>query len=298
MNFGEHYFHALRRLKQLWGAAVRSWYAHDDMVEEPSDTGLAIIRDGNRAPGLPRAVVAEASYEDPRALREALAGTRTFFMVSAGETADRARRHAAAVDAAVSAGVERIVYLSFLNAAPDATFTFARDHWRTEEHVRSTSVRYTFLRDGPYLDYVPALAGTDGVIRGPAGHGRVGAVARDDVAEVVVAVLLGEGHDGQTYDVTGPEAISLREAAEELSRVTGREVAYHPETLEEAYQSRSSYGAPEWEVEGWVTSYAGIAAGEMDVVSGTVGELTGHPPMGLAEFLRRFPESYRHLVRT
>lgn len=95
-------------------------------------------------------------------------------MVSAGETADRAQRHAAAVDAAVAAGVERIVYLSFLNAAPDATFTFARNHWQTEEHVRSTGVGYTFLRDGPYLDYFPALAGTDAVIRGPAGDGRVG----------------------------------------------------------------------------------------------------------------------------
>ena len=86
--------------------------------------------------------------------------------------------------------------------------------------MRSTSVRYTFLRDGPYLDYVPALAGTDGVIRGPAGDGRVGAVARDDVAEVVVAVLLGEGHDGQTYDVTGPEA-----------RQSGRSKAGLPPTL-------------------------------------------------------------------
>lgn len=257
-----------------------------------------VVRDAGRAPDLPNAEVAEASYEDTRALRQALTGARTFFMVSAGETADRARRHAAAVDAAVAAGVERIVYLSFLNAAPDATFTFARDHWRTEEHVRSTGLFHTFLRDGPYLDYVPALADADGVIRGPAGDGRVGAVARDDIADVAVAVLQGEGHDGRTYDVTGPEAISLREAAEELSRVTGRAVTYHPETLEEAYESRSSYGAPEWEVEGWVTSYAGIATGEMDVVSGTVGELTGHAPMGLAEFLQRYPESYRHLVRT
>ena len=257
-----------------------------------------VVRDAARAPDLPGAEVAEGSYEDPEAMRRALSGTRAFFMVSAGETPDRVRRHTAAVDAAVEAGVERIVYLSFLNAAADATFTFARDHWRTEKHVRSTGVRYTFLRDGPYLDHFPALAGTDGVIRGPAGDGRVRAVARDDVADVAVAVLLGEGHDGRTYDVTGPEAISLREAAEELSRVTGREVAYHPETLEEAYSSRSSYGAPEWEVEGWVTSYAAIAAGEMDVVSGTVGELTGHPPMGLAAFLRRYPESYRHLLST
>lgn len=46
-----------------------------------------------------------------------------------------------------------------------------------------------------------------------------------------MAVLLGDGHDGRTYEVTGPEAISLQEAAEELSRVTGRAVAYHPETL-------------------------------------------------------------------
>jgi NAD(P)H dehydrogenase (quinone) len=293
------------------------------MVEVHSNTGLAItgvtgsvggriasrlaglghrqkliVRNRDRAPDLPGAGVAEASYEDPRALREALAGTRTLFMVSTGETGDRARRHASAVDAAVAAGVERIVYLSFLNAAQNATFTFARDHWLTEEHVRSTGVGYTILRDGPYLDYFPALAGADGVIRGPAGEGRVGAVARDDVAEVAVAVLLGEGHDGRTYDVTGPEAISLREAAEVLSRVTGREVAYHPETIQEAYESRSSYGAPEWEVEGWVTSYTAIAAGELDVVSTTVGELTGHPPMGLPEFLRRNPESYKHLVRT
>jgi NAD(P)H dehydrogenase (quinone) len=257
-----------------------------------------IVRDASRAPDLPGAEVAEGSYEDPEAMRMALSGTHTFFMVSAVETSDRVRRHIAAIDAAVAAGVERIVYLSFLGAAPDATFTFARHHWQTEEHVRSTGLRYTFLRDSTYLDFVPTLAGPDGVIRGPAGEGRVGAVAREDVAEVVVAVLLGEGHDGCAHDVTGPEAIGLREAAEELSRVSGRRVTYHPETLEEAYESRGSYGAPAWEVEGWVTTYTAIAAGEMDVVSATVGKLTGHPPMGLTEFLRRHPESYRHLLDT
>jgi uncharacterized protein YbjT (DUF2867 family) len=257
-----------------------------------------IVRDTARAPDLPGAEVAEGSYEDPEALRAALRGMRAFFMVSAVESPDRARRHIAAVDAAAEAEVERIVYLSFLGAAPDATFTFARHHWRTEEHIRASGLEYTFLRDSAYLDYVPALAGPDGVIRGPAGEGRVGAVARDDVAEVAVAVLLGEDHDGRTYDVTGPEPITLREAAEELSRVSGRPISYHPETLEEAYESRASYGAPAWEVEGWVSTYTAIAAGEMEVVSATVGELTGQPPMGLTEFLGRYPESYRHLLST
>jgi uncharacterized protein YbjT (DUF2867 family) len=255
-----------------------------------------IVRDESRAPDLPGAEAAEASYGDPESMRVALTGVRTFFMVSAGEARDRVRQHTAAVDAAVAAGVERIVYLSFINAAPDATFTFARDHWHTEEHVRASGIRHTFLRDNMYMDMLPALAGPDGVIRGPAGDGRVGAVARDDIADVAVAVLLGDGHDGRTYDLTGPEAITLHQVAEELSRVTGREVTYHPETFEEAYESRASYGAPEWEVEGWVTTYAAIAAGEMDVVSDAVGELTGHAPMAFPEFLRRHPESYRHLL--
>ena len=167
-----------------------------------------------------------------------MAGTRTLFMVSAGEAFDRVRQHLAALDAAVEVGVERIVYLSFVGAAPEATFTFARDHWHTEEHVRSTGVSHTFLRDNMYLDYFPALAGTDGVIRGSAGDGRVGAVARDDIAEVAVAVLLGEGHDGRTYDVTGPEAVTLYQAAEDLTRVIGRSITYHAETLEEGYASR------------------------------------------------------------
>jgi NAD(P)H dehydrogenase (quinone) len=147
-----------------------------------------------------------------------------------------------------------------------------------------------------YMDFLPALAGPDGVIRGPAGKGRVAAVARDDIADVAVAVLLGDDHDRRTYDVTGPEAITLQEVAEELSRVTGRSITYNAETLEEACESRASYGAPDFEVEGWVTSYAAIAAGEMDVVSDTTSKLAGHPPITLANFLRRHPECYRHLL--
>jgi NAD(P)H dehydrogenase (quinone) len=259
-------------------------------------TQILIVRDRSRAPNLLGAEAAQASYENPQTMRRALAGVETFFMVSAGEAADRVRQHIAAVDAAVAAGVERIVYLSFINAAPDATFTFARDHWHTEEHVREVGLRHTFLRDNMYIDFLPALAGTDGIIRGPAGEGRVGAVARDDIADVAVAVLLGDGHDGRTYDVTGPRAITLHQVAEELSRVTGRSITYHTETLDEAYESRSSYGAPDFEVEGWVTSYAAIATGELDVVSDTVSRLTGHPPITLADFLHRHPDSYRHLL--
>ena len=66
----------------------------------------------------------------------------------------------------------------------------ARDHWHTEEHIRSLGVDFIFLRDNLYLDFVTGYVGEDGVIRGPAGDGRVAAVARDDVAAVAARVLV------------------------------------------------------------------------------------------------------------
>jgi NAD(P)H dehydrogenase (quinone) len=252
-----------------------------------------VVRDRGRAPELAGAEVAAAGYDDPEGLRRAFEGTRTLLMVSASEDPDRLRLHANVVDAAARAGVERVVYTSFLGAAPDCTFTFGRDHWHTEELIRASGLTYTFLRDNLYLDFLPLMVGADGVIRGPAGDGRAAAVTRDDIADVAVAVLLegGEGHAGRTYDLTGPEAFTLAEAAEELSRAAGRPVTYHAETLDEAYASRAHYGAPDWEVAGWVTTYAAIANGELEAVSGDVAAVAGHPPTGLAEFLARNPDS-------
>ena len=257
-----------------------------------------VVRDPGRAPELAGAQVAAAGYDDPERLRRAFQGVRTLVMVSASEDPDRLRLHANVVGAAADAGVERVVYTSFFGAAPDCTFTFGRDHWHTEELIRGSGLRFTFLRDNLYLDFLPLMVGADGVIPGPAGDGRVAAVARDDIADVAVAVLAeSDGrHDGRAYDMTGPEALTLAEVAEQLSRVTGRAISYHAETLEEAYASRASYGAPDWEVDGWVTTYAAIANGDLEAVGGDVAALAGHPPTSLAELLRRDPDSWRHLI--
>ena len=265
-------------------------------LAERGATQRLVVRDPARAPELAGAEVATGSYDDAEGLRRAFDGTRTLLMVSASEAPDRQRLHANVVDAAVAAGVERIVYTSFFGAAPDCTFTFGRDHWHAEEHIRASGLGYTFLRDNLYIDFLPLMAGPDGVIRGPAGDGRVAAVARDDIADVAVAALVGGGHEGRSYDLTGPEALTLAEAAEELSRAAGRPIRYQAETLEEAYASRASYGAPGWEVDGWVTTYVAIANGDLDQVSGDVAAVAGHPPVRLAEFLRSNPESYRHLA--
>lgn len=246
-----------------------------------------LARDLARAPVLPHAeVVGFAGYADRDSVRAALDGVETLLLVSASESADRLDQHRAAVDAAAEAGVAHVVYTSFAAAAPDCTFTLGRDHAATEEHVRASGMAWTFLRDSFYLDVLPLFAGEEGVLRGPAGQGRVAAVARDDVASCAVAVLRDPApHAGATYTLTGPEAITLSEAARVIGEVQGREVRYVEETVEEAYASRAAYDAPDWQLDAWVSTYTAIASGELADVTDDVRRLSGRAPRSLREVL-------------
>ncbi|TKJ99469.1 NAD(P)-dependent oxidoreductase [Plantibacter flavus] len=246
-----------------------------------------LVRTPARAPQHPQSTVHPFSYTDQDAARVALEGVDTLFMVSGSESADRVDQHRSFIDAAAAAGVQHLVYTSFAAAAPDAVFTLARDHHATEEHIRASGMRWTFLRDGFYLDFMEALVGEDGVIRGPAGDGRASFVARADIARTAAAILVDPAsHAGRTYDLTGPEALSMAEVAATISRVRDREVTFHDETIEEAYTSRASYGAPDWEVDAWVSTYTAIGSGVMAEVSSSIEDVTGVPPMDLETYLR------------
>ena len=288
-----------------------------------------IVRDPARAPNLPNAeVVPASSYGDAVAMGRALSGVDTLFLVSAQDrmgvaqrsaaektpnlTYDRTMQQVTAVDAAAAIGVRHIIYLSFLNAAADSTFVLARDHFHTEEHIRSLGMPFTFLRMSLYTEHVPAHVSDDGVIRAPAGEGHAAWVTRDDLADVAVAVMTESGHEGCTYDVTGPEALTMVETAERLSHATGRKITYQAQTPHEARTTHTTSGMDKFEaeqirltgsglddyaVEVWVTHFLQIATGELATVSDTVPRLTGHPAQSLAEYLEKHPESYRHLLK-
>lgn len=237
------------------------------------------------------AVVPIEGYSDPAALQAALAGASSVFLVPLRESPDRVRLHNAAVDAAVAAGVRHIVYLSFLSAAPDAVFTLARHHYDTEQHIRASGVSFTFCRASAFHDVVHWLVGPDDTIRGPAGDGRFASVARDDVADVVAAVLEAPGeHAGLTYDLTGPATVSLYDVAAEFTRASGRPIKYLEETVEQAWAARRALGAPDWQVEAWVSTYLQIATGALDVVTDAVPRLTGRPAQSLSDYLETHPE--------
>lgn len=252
-----------------------------------------LVRDLTRAPRLPGAEAARASFGEPDAVREALRGIPTVLMVSASGSESRVAQHHTFAEAAAAAGVQHLVYVSFFGAASDCTFTHGREHYATEQHIRSLGLGFTFVRDNFYADLLPSFAGPDGVIRGPAGDGCVSAVAEDDVAGAVTAVLLDPPrHAGATYSLTGPEALSLEAVATTLSHQWQRPVRYVEESIEQAYASRAGLGAPEWQLEAWVSTYTAIANGELSAVTDDVYRLTGHPATTLADLLRSGRSAY------
>ena len=295
--------------------------------------GLAqrlIVRNPDRAPHLPGAEIAVASsYGDSIAMGQALSGIETVFLVSARDRFgvahisakngipappyDRLQQQLAAVEAAIAAGVQHIVYLSVLNAAPDATFILAHDHFYTEQRIRASGVPFTFLRASLYTDNVPQCVSADDIVRAPAGDGQAAWVTRDDIADVAVAALTSPGHKRHSYDVTGPEALTMAETAERLSAAVGRKITYQAQTPQAARATRSTsrlekyeaerrmltgHGLDDYEVDVFVTHFMQIAVGDLAEVSDTVPRLTGHPAQSLEDYLRQHPESYRHLLRT
>jgi uncharacterized protein YbjT (DUF2867 family) len=256
-----------------------------------------LVRDIARAPDLAGAEIAQASFTDSPAVRSALEGVATVLMVSTAEAPDRVDQHRSFIDSAVAAGVEHLVYISFYGAAEDAAFTLARDHWATEEHLKASGLRWTFLRDNLYSDVLPMFAGSDGVLRGPAGDGLIAAVAQDDIADAAAAVLQAPAdHAGRTYQLTGPEALSLDEVATALTTVAGRPIRYERETVDQAYASRAHYGAAAFQLDAWVSTYTAIAAGELADVTEDVPTLSGHPATSFVDLLRSNPRLYQHLI--
>jgi uncharacterized protein YbjT (DUF2867 family) len=262
---------------QVGGGAVRSLAAAGHRVHQ-------IVRDAGRAPqlaGVETSVV--RGLDDREGLRAALSPGDRVFMVSAWTAHDeRLQLHRAFVDAAAEAEVGHLVYLSFINAAPDAAFPYARSHFETEEHIRASGLPFTFLRTSCY-EYCLGAFFVDGVVRGPAG--RVALVARSDCATALAAVMAGGDHAGRTYDLVGADAPTLEEAADRVGALLG---ATFPYVREDAYRP----GGAEWKEGIRERTSTAITLGEMVAPGGDIRALTGREPVGFDNFVRANADDY------
>ena len=258
-----------------------------DLVDKKGIASIHLARSPERATVYASAEIRKMVYANTPEVVEALKGIDVLLMVSARENPERVEEHTSFLDAAKLAGVQHIVYTSFYGADEKATFTLSRDHAQTEAYIKKLGFTYTFLRDNFYLDFFIDIALENGEIRGPAGRGRVSAVARKDTSRVAAEILLNPKEwENQTLNLTGPEDLSMEEIVALLSKESGKTITYVDETVEEAYESRKKWPAQTWEYDVWVSTYTAIKAGEQAGVSTDVEMVLGRPAMSLIDVLK------------
>lgn len=245
----------------------------------PADQVVALIRDPEKGADLGVALRA-FDYGRPETLAPALAGVDRLLLISSSELGQRATQHRNVIAAAKTAGVGHIVYTSLLHADV-SPLSLAAEHVETESALRASGIAHTILRNGWYAENhtgaIPAALAA-GALIGSAGEGRISWAARADYAEAAAAVLAGEGEDGRIYELAGDESLTLADLAREVSRQTGRNIAYRdlvPSDYAAALTSAAGLPAPIAEA---IASWdAGAAQGALFDESRTLSTLNGRP---------------------
>jgi uncharacterized protein YbjT (DUF2867 family) len=262
------------------------------VLDELLGRGVAVrglTRSPERAEQL-RARGADAAVgdlSDPASLARAFAGVeRVYLAVTANE--HQVEQESNAIAVAEQSGAYAVVKLGVIGQSPQAPLRFARNHAAVFETLQATSLRWTLLQANGFMQNVLASAEPirQGRYTSALGDAKVSRVDARDVAAVAVRALTEEGHEGSSYTLTGPEAISDPQIAEELG------VSHVQASDEEIAATLRSAGVPEWTVEGLIEvaelERSGAAAG----VAPDVEALLGRPARSFGRFAAEHRDAF------
>ena len=221
-------------------------------------------------------------YNRPDSLAKAYAGLDRLLIIPTldPQPGKRGAQNLAAIDAAVRAGVEQVVFMSAAGARQSEEPVLGAPYWQGEQHLIATAPAWTILRMNFYAESFVQQAQASlvqGVLTGLA-ENRVAFVARGDVAAAAAGILTGDGHAGATYNATGPERLSGVERAALVAEIAGRPLAFLAITEEQLRAGLTKAGLPAAVVTTVISIQASFAAGAFDIVTGDVERLAGRPP--------------------
>jgi NAD(P)H dehydrogenase (quinone) len=209
-------------------------------------------------------------FDEPETLRPAFAGGERMLLISTLSVGRRAEQHARAIRAAIAAGVNYIAYTSSGGVDARNPALVIRDHLATELVLKDAGIPFTVLRDSLYaeaaLHQIAPRALAIGKWISSTGEGRVPFVSKRDCAAVAVAALTDSAHEGRTYEITGPDLLSYRQAAAIAAEIGERPIEYVPVSDDEMAAMLSAAGVPEEYREGMYTKGVGTSS-IRDIVS-------------------------------
>lgn len=258
--------------------------------EVPGGDIVAVARDPAKLK-VRGVVVRRGDYADARALESAFKGVEKLLFISSPVISEeRTLQHRNVVNAARAAGIRHIVYTSIVKPAADAIFAATPGHFETEAMVRESGIPHTIFRNNLYMDLIPLMFGdaiASGKIIHNANAGRIGFVARQDIAAALAAVLTSRNHRGKVYDISAPSPYSLGDVAAALGKASRRAVTYQPVRSDEFRKTLEVKGVPARIIDLSVALGDAVRAGEFDVAATDLGRLMGRPAETLESFLRR-----------
>lgn len=249
-------------------------------------------------------------FDKPETLAAAVQGADKMLLISGTRVGARVVQHKAAIDAATSAGVQHIVYTSFIGIDDPANPAEVRhDHIETEALMKASGAAWTMLRDAHYADAMILMAGVGVMQTGKwysnAGEGREAMVWRDDCIASAVAVLSGEGHENRTYNITGPQLQTFREVTALMAEITGKPLEYVSLDDEGQYAMFDAMGIPRrpvddaevngipWNSDDMVTFGQAIREGFLELCTDDVERLTGRKARSVRQMIEENVEMLR-----
>jgi uncharacterized protein YbjT (DUF2867 family) len=243
---------------------------------------------------LPHVELVSGDLDDPASLDAALKGVQRAFIVTAVD-ARAVRWFRNFFEAVKRAGTPQVVKFSGMGAGAGNS-EILRQHGETDQLLRESGLGYTILQPNSFYQNMLWSAQTiknQGAFHLPMRDGKQSLVDVRDIAAVAAAVLTGKGHEGKTYEITGPEALSYHDVAPTLSKVLGKPVRYVDVPPAAAKESMLKAGMPEWNAAAVTELYGVFATGQFAATTDVVAQVTGKPPIPFEQFAREHTGLFR-----
>ncbi|MNM60088.1 Quinone oxidoreductase 2 [compost metagenome] len=259
------------------------------LASVPAGHIIAAVRNPAKAADLAAkgVQVRQADYNDGASLDAAFQGATKILLISSSEVGQRAQQHQNVIDAAKRAGVALLAYTSVLRA-DTSPLGLAAEHVITEAAIRASSLPYSFLRNGWYLEnhtehLAPVLE--HGVVLGAAQDGRFSSAARADYAAAAAAVLTA-AQPQAIYELAGDQGFTLAQYAAEVARQSGRPIVYKDLPQADFMAALVGVGVPEGFADLLADSDAGAARGGLEDHGKQLSALIGRPTTTLFDAVK------------
>ena len=272
--------------------------AGTEIVEELSRRGVAVralVRKHSDKIALPGVAQVIGDLEKPESLPPALEGVSAALLLTpALENAPHLQK--TLVAAAKQAKLPHLVKFSAYGAAADSPSALLRQHAEVEEAIRESGIAFTFLRPTSFMQNFLGLKDSimsQGAFYAPHGNGRNALVDTRDIAAVAANTLTESGHEGQTYDITGPHALNYSEVAEHLTKTLGRTVNYVDVPPAAYAQTLLGFGLPPFLVNGLLELYAIWHDDGASEVTDVVQRVGKKSPFTFAQFATDYKAAFQ-----